>query len=238
MAYVFYYAKSDQITNNIPVRFSGGFYNAADSSPGLGAIVTSGGEKTDATFVEAPTVLGEYYLAHNGSAIQPYWETVAPSTIGAKMSVFSLAETTSQSGAATFGIGGTGGGTVSSNVQNIAGLTGPTGSSLTARAFSIPAGTYQITVMANYTGLPSGSVSVITNLGPNPVISGSSDVSRIYSVSTKIQGGSDDMGNSGTATFTFVNDTYFYYTRYCGTVSAAASCRISGATQIIFLKLD
>ena len=126
------------------------------------------------------------------------------------MSVFSLAETTSQSGAATFGVGGTGGGTVTSSIQNISGLTGPTGSSLTARAWNIPAGTYQISIMSNYTGLPAGSVSLITNFGPNPVISGSSDVSRIYTVSTKIQGGADDMGNSGTATFTFANDTYFY----------------------------
>ena len=159
-------------------------------------------------------------------------------TPGSRMTVFNISETAAQSGAATFGVGGTGGGQVASSIQNISGLTGPTGSSLTARAWNIPAGTYQISIMSNYTGLPAGSVSVITNFGTNPVISGSSDVSRIYTVSSKTQGGADDMGNSGTATFTFINDTYFYYTRYCGTVSAAASCRISGATQIIFLKLD
>ena len=98
------------------------------------------------------------------------------------MTVFNISETTSQSGAATFGVGGTGGGAISSSIQNISGLTGPTGSSLTARAWNIPAGTYQISVNVKFYRhlVPAGSVSIITNFGTNPVISGSSDVSRLF----------------------------------------------------------
>ena len=141
----------------------------------------------------------------------------------ANKAVFVVSETSGQAGAAQF-IVGTRGGAVSTILNNI-GVLAPANTG--DNDWLILAGTYKISVSANYVGTSVGAMTVLTKFGTEPTITGDGNATNLYFTPSKTESGTDAIGGTHTMYIVLTQATRFYLTRFAGSGATTGSAQIS-----------